>query len=1172
MTVPPPESGQTAGEPGGGDSTSEQGVPASGGLGKFKNQIEFILGATKTGLDIIDAGYNIRYIDPAWEKVYGDSKGKKCFEYFMGRSEACPGCGVTQALKTKTVVVTQEVLVKEGNRVIQVTSIPFKDDSGEWLVAEVNVDITDRTKMEAELQRIQSQQKAILDNNPDIAWLKDRDSRFIAVNEQFGRLCGLRPAEVVGKSDFDIWPEDLAERYRADDLEVMQTGRRKVVEGPLADRGGKIQWIETITTPIYDSNGHVVGTTGIARDITARKRMEEELEKTVAVRTAELSRANIKLKAEIAERRRVEEVLRESEDKYRTLVERANDGIAIVQNSRLAFTNRRFAQMTGYAAEELTGKSFTDIIAPSELLKMMDHHRRRIEGEDVESLYETTIRHRDGTDIPVEFNASLITYNGRPASIILVRDITERKKAEEALRASENLLKSQFENSPDMILTISPELKILTMNHTPGKRVTLEDAIGSDALSHIPPSEKESIREKLMECLKTGEKTEFEHTILGGAQINARIVPLKKDSVVERLMIISTDITQRKKAEDALRESEERYRKLVENAPEGIAVHSGGKLVYVNQAAADIVGFKDPQSLVGEDVLRLVHPSSRPVARERIRTMMEEGVVVPPVEEKFLRADGSEVDVNVVAMPMTFSGERSVLVIFSDVTEKKRAREEIQSLADKFTKIFQSSPALMGITALNDGRFIEVNEAFLVVTGFTRETVIGRTPMELGILSRETRHKITKMLRRDGRIRNYEVEMNLQGQPHIGLFSAELMDVKGEKCVLAVVSDITGLKRAEREILDIKTHLEAVLDGISESIVVLDRSYHVVSYNKAFQQWVGKSNGYCKGAKCFGVIHGYRKPCRYCVVRQVFRTGKPSESVHCHQTESGLVYHETRAYPIIREGKLLEAIYIFRDVTEREQMKKQLKDNYEQIVKANEELLKLDKMKTEFLSIASHELRTPLAIIKGYADILISSDLSGLSHEQHKQLVRIENNAEHLNVLVDNILDLTRIDAGELKLTKTRFSISKLAFEVLDDMAQLALKKGVRLKLKSRDKTRILADRGRIKQVLNNLVDNSIKFTPLGGEVTVIISKKKSNIRIIVSDTGIGIPAKELPNVFKTFYQADSSTQRKYKGAGLGLTICERILRLHGGNIKIRSVYRGGTTVTLTIPLSSNDR
>jgi PAS domain S-box-containing protein len=155
----------------------------------------------------------------------------------------------------------------------------------------LQTEIKERRRIEEQLRRSIRQLNAILTNIPDIAWLKDKESRFIAVSKPFADTAGMRPADLIGKTDFDIWPKELAERYRADDREVMATGRRKQVIEPLVDKEGKKTWIETIKTPIHDDRGNIIGTTGIARDVTERKRLEEEREKW----TAELARSNAEL-------------------------------------------------------------------------------------------------------------------------------------------------------------------------------------------------------------------------------------------------------------------------------------------------------------------------------------------------------------------------------------------------------------------------------------------------------------------------------------------------------------------------------------------------------------------------------------------------------------------------------------------------------------------------------------------------------------------------------------------------------------------------------------------------------------------------------------------------------------------------------------------------------------
>jgi diguanylate cyclase (GGDEF)-like protein/PAS domain S-box-containing protein/putative nucleotidyltransferase with HDIG domain len=190
---------------------------------------------------------------------------------------------------------------------------------------------------EEALLKSEFQRRAILDNIPDIAWLKDKESRFIVVNEPFGRACGVQPEDLVGKTDLDIWPRELAERYRADDREVMETGKRKSVEEPLADKEGRVQWIETIKTPIYNEKDEVIGTTGIARDITVRRQAEEklrelnaEMELRVKVRTAELAKANDDLHKEVKHCQQMQEEISDQERFLSSVFVSIQDGISVL--------------------------------------------------------------------------------------------------------------------------------------------------------------------------------------------------------------------------------------------------------------------------------------------------------------------------------------------------------------------------------------------------------------------------------------------------------------------------------------------------------------------------------------------------------------------------------------------------------------------------------------------------------------------------------------------------------------------------------------------------------------------------------------------------------------------------------------------------------------------------
>ncbi len=242
----------------------------------LKHQIEFILGATKTGLDIIDSQYNIRYIDPGWKKNYGNVNGNKCYEYFMGRKKVCPSCGIKKALETKTITVTEEILVKENNRPIQITTIPFKNKDGEWLVAEVNVDISQRKKAE----EAQKQLIEIVEATPDfIGFAGANDKRVIYINKAGRKMCGIGEDEDVTKLKiYDVHPERtnkmlVEEILPAAVRDGIWTGECAFLD--IRDRH-EIP-VSMVISSHKAPNGKVEVFSTISRDITERKKAEEKL-------------------------------------------------------------------------------------------------------------------------------------------------------------------------------------------------------------------------------------------------------------------------------------------------------------------------------------------------------------------------------------------------------------------------------------------------------------------------------------------------------------------------------------------------------------------------------------------------------------------------------------------------------------------------------------------------------------------------------------------------------------------------------------------------------------------------------------------------------------------------------------------------------------------------------
>lgn len=240
---------------------------------RLEKSIEFILGATKTGLDIIDARFQLRYVDPEWQKVYGDPSGRKCFEYFMGSEAPCPGCGLKKPFETRAISVSEEILAREGNRPVQVTSVPFQDESGEWLVAEVNVDISERKRMEENNLRL----AALVDYADDAIVGLDMDRRITVWNRGAERIYGYTAAEMIGQLSSRVIPTDREEEARTirdriargEIIEHFDTVRRRK-DGVLID-------VSLTLSAIRDAGGNVVGMASTARDITGKRRMEARI-------------------------------------------------------------------------------------------------------------------------------------------------------------------------------------------------------------------------------------------------------------------------------------------------------------------------------------------------------------------------------------------------------------------------------------------------------------------------------------------------------------------------------------------------------------------------------------------------------------------------------------------------------------------------------------------------------------------------------------------------------------------------------------------------------------------------------------------------------------------------------------------------------------------------------
>ena len=262
-------------------------------------------------------------------------------------------------------------------------------------------------------------------------------------------------------------------------------------------------------------------------------------------------------------------------------------------------------------------------------------------------------------------------------------------------------------------------------------------------------------------------------------------------------------------------------------------------------------------------------------------------------------------------------------------------------------------------------------------------------------------------------------------------------------------------------------------------------------------------------------------------------------------------------------------LVVARDVTERKKSRRGTKEIHRRAGEANEELKSLDEMKDEFLSNVSHELKTPLTSIKGYTQLLYDGTLGELNEEQLKAQKTVARNSDRLKRLVDSLLYLSRIQAGTVEYFFEPLRLGEVIELIMEDLKIQANQKKVNLKLDlDEGMPEINGDRDKLTDMLTNVVDNAIKFTPEGGNITISSFVEDDSIHTIIKDSGIGIPKDMIGSLFQRFHQIDASRKRKYGGTGLGLYISKTIAEAHKGTIWIESEGENkGTEVHVKLPI-----
>ena len=389
----------------------------------------------------------------------------------------------------------------------------------------------------------------------------------------------------------------------------------------------------------------------------------------------------------------------------------------------------------------------------------------------------------------------------------------------------------------------------------------------------------------------------------------------------------------------------------------------------------------------------------------------------------------------------------------------------------------------------------------------------------------------------------------------------------GKKYLVGLFRDTTERKEAEQKLKAEKEKMESYLESMYDGVTISDFNGIFLHANSAWLKMTRYRLGEIVGKPAIAtVVAKAEQPKVLKALQDMPKKGRISNLETITLAKNGKEIPVLVSCALIKDakGKPSSVITVVKDITERKQMEEEIRAKNAELAKTNERLKELDKAKMEFLNLISHELKTPLTAAIAHLEIL--HDMKHSDGEQELlSLDALKRNVDQLRILINNILEISRIESGTFELNYSHINIADAINEVVDNLRILSDQKGLILRSETHGIPTIHADPDRIKTILANLIGNAIKFTD-NGSVTVRGNVKNGFIEVHVIDTGMGIPDEKQLHMCEKFYQVDPAIGRRYGGTGLGLAITKQLVELHGGKISVKSKVGKGSDFWFTIP------
>ena len=568
------------------------------------------------------------------------------------------------------------------------------------------------------------------------------------------------------------------------------------------------------------------------------------------------------------------------------------------------------------------------------------------------------------------------------------------------------------------------------------------------------------------------------------------------------------------------------------------------------------------EELKTKPFIEFVHPEDQEATIAEAQKIMTTGEDVVSFENRYLCKDGSY---KWLLWSSTVSVEEQLYyAIARDITERKQAEAYYRDL-------YENAPDMMAVVDLVSGNILECNRTLADVIGLSKEEIMGNSFLELyAPESIEAAQQTSQSFVETGEvIRQERTLCRADGSTIDVLLQATPMRDATGKIVASRSTwrDVTKQKEAERALASQEALYRTLIEAAPQIIWVADADGQVALLNKAWHEFSGRTEEESLGTRWAEALHPEDLPDVLAKWERAFNHGETYSGECRFQAKDGSYQTFIFIGTPVRDdlGEIINWVGINTNIADRVQAEIALQEAKDTAEYAN-------RAKSEFLATMSHELRTPLNAIIGFSEILRDEILGTINDEQKELALDIHTSGNHLLAMINDILDLSKIEAGKMDLQLEQFSIKEAVTEVNTIINALANQKQIQLTLELDQDVSIEADKIKFKQILYNLLSNAIKFTDEGGEVTMKFEVSSSALLGSVTDTGVGISPRDRAKLFQPFTQLDASSTRAHSGTGLGLALTNRLIQLHGGKIWVDSEINEGSTFSFTFPLHQQEQ